>query len=304
MIKKVLAIGAGTMGSQASFYYAMNGYDVTQYDISDAALDACRKHHRDYVAPYRAARPSLSDHAAEAGLARIQYSSDLEAAARDADLVTESAPEVLEIKQQIYADLARFSPEHTIFTTNTSTLAPSVIAPFSGRPDRFLAMHYAPPMWERPIAEVMRHPETDETVFEEVLRFAKESGLVPIRIEREQPGYLVNTMLIPWLFASLSLVVTGVSTYRDVDRSWMIINHGNAPGPMGILDQVGFEVSRNIGRLLAAAEPDNPLYPQCVAYLEDNFIAKGYTGVLSGRGFYSYPDPEYLDADFLVSSHV
>jgi len=304
MIKKILAVGAGTMGSQASFYYAMNGYDVTQYDVSDEALDACRRHHRDYVASYRDARPSLSDHAAEAGLARIQYSSNLETAAKDADLVTESAPEVLEIKQQIYADLARFSPSHTIFTTNTSTLAPSDIAPFTGRPDRFLALHYAMGIWERPIAEVMRHPATDDAAFEAVLHFVAEAGLVPIRIEKEQPGYLINTMLVPWLFAALSLVVKGVSTYQDVDRTWMIINNGNAPGPMGVLDQVGFEVSRNIGRLLAAAEPANPLYPKCVDYLEEHFINKGYTGVLSGRGFYSYPDPEYLAPDFLSPTHV
>ena len=116
MIKNVLALGAGAMGSQASFYYAMNGCNVTQFDVSDEALEACKRYHHGYVPAYRAARPSTTDEEIKAGLDRIRYSSDLESAAKDAELVTESAPEVLEIKQQLYADLNRFCPEHTIFT--------------------------------------------------------------------------------------------------------------------------------------------------------------------------------------------
>lgn len=299
MIRKILAVGAGTMGSQPSFYYAMNGHEVTQYDVSDDALEACRQLHRDYVAAYRAARPPLSEEEAKAGLARIRYSSDLEKAAADADLVTESAPEVLAIKEQLYADLDRVCGKDTIFTTNTSTLAPSAIAPSTGRPERFLALHYSNPIWDRPIGEVMKHPGTDDAIFEQVLRFAGEAGLVPLRIEKEQPGYLINTMLVPWLFASLSLVVNGVASYQDVDRTWMICNNGNPPGPIGSIDLVGLETTRNVGRLLMEAEPGNPQHQKSVEYLEDHFISKGYTGALSGQGFYSYPDPEFLAPDFL-----
>ncbi len=299
MIKNVLALGAGTMGSQASFYYAMNGSDVTQFDISEEALAACKVHHRGYIAAFRAACPSFTDEDIEAGLARISYSSDLETAAKNADLVTESVPEVLEIKQQVYADLDRFCPEYTIFTTNTSTLAPSAIAPATGRPERFLAMHYSMGIWDAPIAEVMKHPGTDDAVFQEVVEFAQASNLVPIRIEIEQPGYIINSLLVPWLSAGLSLVVNGVSNYRDVDRTWMICAQGMPLGPLGVLDQVGFEVSRNIYRLLAAAEPDNPQYQKNIEYLEEHFLSKGHTGALSGQGFYSYPNPEYAEPDFL-----
>ena len=302
MIQNVLALGAGTMGSQASFYYAMNGCNVIQFDISDEALEACKKHHQEYVSAYRAARPSVTDEEIEEGLARIRYSSDLESAAKDAELVTESAPEVLEIKQQLYADLNRFCPEHTIFTTNTSTLPPSAMAPSTGRPARFLALHYAMGIWDSPIAEVMKHPGTDDAVFDQVVKFVEDARLVPIKIAKEQPGYIINTMLVPWLNAALSLVVNRVSSHQDVDRTWMICNKGTPPGPIGILDQVGFEVARNVFRLMAAAEPDNPQYKKNIDYLEEHFISKGYTGALSGRGFYSYPDPEYLEPDFLKST--
>lgn len=299
MIKNVLALGAGTMGSQASFYYAMNGCNVTQFDISEEALTACKEHHRGYVDAFRAACPSFTDEDIEAGLVRISYSSDLETAAKDADLVTESVPEVLEIKQQVYTDLNRFCPEHTIFTTNTSTLPPSAIAPATGRPERFLAVHYAMGIWDSPIAEVMKHPGTDDAVFQEVVKFVEASNLVPIKIEIEQPGYIINSLLVPWLTAGLSLVVNGVSSYQDVDRTWMICAHGMPMGPLGVLDQVGFEVTRTINRLLAAAEPDNPQHQKNIDYLEQHFISKGHTGALSGQGFYSYPNPEYMEPDFL-----
>jgi 3-hydroxybutyryl-CoA dehydrogenase len=133
MIKNVLALGAGAMGSQPGFYYAMAGFNVTQFDISEEALAACKAYHRGYVEGFRAAFPAFTDEDIDAGLARISYSADLESAATDIDFVTESVPEVLEIKQQVYADLNRYCPEHTIFATNTSTMPPSAIAPSTGR---------------------------------------------------------------------------------------------------------------------------------------------------------------------------
>ena len=109
-IRNILAVGGGVMGSQPGFYYAMNGYDVVQYDISQEALATCREYHQVYVEPFRAAFPAVTDEQIEAGLARIRYSSDLAEAAKDADLVTESVPEVLELKRQVWADLHRYCP--------------------------------------------------------------------------------------------------------------------------------------------------------------------------------------------------
>ncbi len=299
MIEKVLAVGAGTMGSQASFYYAMHGRNVVQYDVSEESLAKCREYHRSYVEPFRLRFPVFTDDDIEAGLARITYSSDIAAAAKDADFVTESVPEVVEIKQQVYAQLNQHCPDHTIFTTNSSTLAPSLFAESTGRPDRFLAVHYAMGMWDSPIAEVMKHPGTEDSVFQEVVQFVEGSQLVPIKIEVEQPGYIINTLLVPWLTAALSLVVNGVSSHQDVDRTWMICSGGMPRGPLGIIDLVGFEVSRNIHRLLAQADPGNLQYPKNIEYLEQNFINKGHMGALTGQGFYSYPDPEYAEPGFI-----
>jgi len=297
-IKNVLALGAGTMGSQVSFYYAMRGLDVTQFDISEEALAACKQLHRGYVDSFRAVNPAFSDEEIEAGLARISYSSDLESAAQNADLVTESVPEVLAIKQQVYADLDRFCPEHTIFTTNTSTMPPSAIAPSIARPERFLALHYALPVWGAPIAEVMKHPGTSDATFQAVVDFVEASKLAAIKLEKEQPGYITNTLLVPWLMSALSLVANGVSNHQDIDKTWMIC-HGVKHGPVAVMDHVGFEVFRNVLKLLIEAEPGNPQHQKNLDYIEEHFLNKGLTGALAGQGFYSYPNPEYEDPDFL-----
>jgi len=298
-INKVLVLGAGVMGQQISLYHAMYGFKVTVFDVSEDALKACREQHRKYLPAFRNARPRFNDAEIEAGLARISFSADLASAATDADLVSESVPEVLAIKQRVYADLHRACPDHTIFTTNTSTMLPSAIAPATARPAKFLALHYGNPVWQAPIAEVMKHPGTDHSVFEEVLSFAEACELVPIKLEKEQPGYIINSLLVPWLSAALTLVANGVCTHQDVDRTWMLCAGSMRIGPIGVIDQVGFEVARNVSRLLAAAEPDNPQHQKNIDFLEAQFINKGHTGILSGRGFYRYPDPEYLKPDFL-----
>jgi 3-hydroxyacyl-CoA dehydrogenase len=298
-INTVLALGAGVMGGQVSFYHAMQGFNVTQYDISEQALAACKEHHQRYVKAFRAVNPSFSDEDIAAGLARISYSTDLESAAQNAELVIESVPEVLEIKQKVYADLNRFCPKNAIFATNTSTMPPSAIAPSTGRAERFLALHYANGIWNSPLAEVMKHPGTDDGVFQEGVSFAQASELVPIKLEKEQPGYIINSLLVPWLSSAMSLVVNGISSHQEVDKTWMICNRGTRMGPIGVLDLVGFEVARNVQRLLAAAEPDNLQYQKNIDYLEEHYINKGLTGALGGQGFYSYPNPEYEEPDFL-----
>ncbi|HEB27071.1 MAG TPA: 3-hydroxyacyl-CoA dehydrogenase [Porticoccus sp.] len=297
-INNVLVIGAGVMGQQVGLYYSMYGFNVTMFDISEEALSACKIQQQKYLPSLQASRPHLTDEDMELGLSRISYSSDLEQCAGSIDLVTESAPEVLEIKLQVYADLNRFCPEHTIFTTNTSTMMPSQIAEKTGRPERFLALHYGNTVWDCYIGEVMGHPGTDKDIFETVCNFVETSGLVPIRLEQEQPGYIINSLLIPWLLSGLSLVVNGISTPEDVDKTWMLSTHMDQ-GPLGVMDQVGFEVACNIYRMMLSAEPGNEQHKKNLDYLQTNFLDKGHTGRLSGQGFYSYPNPEFERPDFL-----
>ncbi len=299
MFKKLLAIGAGNMGGQVSFYHAMTGTEVIQYDISQDSLDDCKKQHRLYAKAYQTVRPDVTDQDIEAGLSRISYSANLQEAASDVDLVIESAPENPDIKQALYRELSECCPPHTIFCTNTSTLLPSQLADSTGRPEKFLAYHFAMGIWESPVVEVMKHPGTSDESFNAMVEFAEASQLVPIKMEKEQPGYIINSLLVPWLTSALSLVVNGISSYQDVDKTWMICGQGMRMGPIAILDQLGFEVCRNVHLLMAANEPDNPQHLKNIEYLDQNFLNKGFMGARSGQGFYSYPNPEYQAKDFL-----
>ena len=297
-IEKVLIVGSGTMGQQIGLQCAMSGFDTTMYDISEEALQRCRAGQEAFVPSWRKSNPDASDENVAAGLARLSYSCDLKSAARDVDLVNESIPEELAIKQSVYSELSRYCRPDAILTTNTSTLLPSAIAPFVERPERFLALHFGNLVWEAPIGEVMPHPGTDAKVFERVLTFAGDISMVPIRIEKEQPGYLINSVLQPWLMAASALVVNGVATPQDVDKTWMICSQ-MTHGPFGVLDVIGAETAYNVTQLWAAAEPDNPQHLKNAAFIKENLLDKGHLGVQSGQGYYSYPDPEFTRPDFL-----
>jgi 3-hydroxybutyryl-CoA dehydrogenase len=161
--------------------------------------------------------------------------------------VIEAVPQNVAVKRSFYEALSVVAPKTTIFATNSSTLRPSLLAQFTDRPERFLALHFASRIWRNNIAEVMRHSGTDDKTFDSVIAFAERIGMAPIALNKEQPGYVINTLLIPWL----RLVVKGAASPHDVDRAWMIAGGGNV-GPFAVLDLVGLRTPLHV--LTAAAE--------------------------------------------------
>ena len=123
----------------------------------------------------------------------IVFTTSYEAAAKDADLVIEAIAEDPKQKDAFYAELAKYLPESTILVTNSSTLLPSQIAASTGRPEKFLALHFANRIWRNNTAEVMGHPGTDQAAYDEVVRFAADLGMVPLQLHKEQPGYILNS---------------------------------------------------------------------------------------------------------------
>jgi 3-hydroxyacyl-CoA dehydrogenase len=192
-------------------------------------------------------------------------------------LVSEAVPEDPEIKRDVYALLHQSCPARTVFTTNTSTLLPSQMADATGRPDGFLALHFANEIWERNIAEVMGHPSTDPEIFELVVTFAKKIGMVPIRLDIEQNGYVINSLLVPWLMAAQALVVNGVARAEDVDKTWMIATKMSM-GPFGVLDMVGLETAYNIASYWGEVNGDKQ-FQKNAQYLKTHFLNQGKLGV-------------------------
>lgn len=295
-IDKVLVVGSGTLGQQIGFQCAMHGFTTTMYDLRQESLDSCRASHRKYAELFRTQR-GKSQQETDAGLARLSYTTDLAEAGKDADLVSESVPEHPEIKRKVYALLNQSCPAKTIFTTNTSTLLPSQIADATGRPARFLALHFANEIWERNIGEVMGHPGTDPAVFERVVTFAKAIGMVPIRLDKEQSGYVINSLLVPWLMAAQSLVTNGVASAQDVDRTWMITSK-MAMGPFGILDVIGMETAYNVAAYWGEVNGDEQ-FKQNAIYMKKHFVDTNKLGMKTGEGYYKYPNPAYQQPGFL-----
>ena len=157
-------------------------------------------------------------------------------------------------------------------------------------------MHFANRIWVSHVAEVMKHPGTDPEVFERVLKFATEIGMVPIRIEKENNGYVMNALLMPLLGAAQNLVVNGIASPQDVDRTWMISTQVTV-GPCGVMDVIGLETVFSIADLWANALGDEQMRRNA-DYVKQNFLDKGKLGVKTGEGFYTYPDPEYAKPGF------
>lgn len=281
-IQNVTVLGTGVLGSQIAFQTAFSGMDVVAYDISDEALAAARQRFDGLATRYVTDGVTGADGGnAQAALGRVRFSTDLADAVKDADLVIEAIPEILELKRSTYSELGRVAPERTIFATNSSTLLPSDMKDATGRPARFLAIHFANQIWKFNTAEVMGTLDTDPAVFDEVVRFATAIGMVPVPIHKEKAGYVLNSLLVPFLNAAAALAAGGYAEPIDVDNTWRIAT-GAPLGPFQIYDIIGLTTPYNI---LAHGDDTSKAL---AAWLKDNYIDKGYLGVASGRGFYTY----------------
>ncbi len=162
-IKKVTVAGGGTLGSQIAWQTAFKGFDATVYDVFDKGIEASKSFHKQFAELFLKTR-GASQEELDLTKGRLSYTTNLEEAVRDADLVSESIPEDVEIKKSFYKELARHAPERTIFTTNSSTTLPSEYAKETGRPGKFVALHFANGIWDANVGEVMGHPDTDPEV--------------------------------------------------------------------------------------------------------------------------------------------
>jgi 3-hydroxybutyryl-CoA dehydrogenase len=189
-------------------------------------------------------------------------------------------------KEDFYTELQKHLPEHTVVVTNSSTLLPSSFAQYTGRPEKFLALHFANEIWKNPTAEVMRHAGTGDEAFELTIAFAASIRMVPLKVNKEVPGYLLNSMLVPFLSAAEGLWGAGVGSPEDIDLAWTL-GTGAPAGPFRILDIVGLQTAYNIGIMDPRAKDPTTIQAIVAAKLKEK-IDKGETGINAGKGFYDY----------------
>lgn len=293
--KNITVAGSGVLGSQIAYQTAFNGFNVNVYDVNDEALNRAKERFETLKANYQRDLGATQEEV-DAAYNRLSFSSDLQSAVANADLLIEAVPEVMDIKKDFYQKLAKVAPENTVFATNTSTMLPSQFAEYTGRPEKFLALHFANEIWKNNTAEIMRHAGTDQKVFDDVVDFAKAIGMIALPLQKEQPGYILNTLLVPFLNAAQYLVVNGIADPETVDKTWMIAT-GAPKGPFAILDVIGINTPYNLS--VAKANAGDKEAAKVAEYLKREFLDKGRQGVQNGKGFYDYPNPSFLDEDFL-----
>ena len=319
--KKVVVAGGGVLGSQIAFQSAYCGFDVTIWLRSEGSIgrtqpkiDTLRDEYKKIIeimdtpegkAPNVWARgiADLDSFDKEKSLKQVdkaykglKLELDLAKAVADADLVIESMAEDTKEKIAFYQKMASVLPEKTVVVTNSSTLLPSTFAKYTGRPEKYLSLHFANHIWTNNTAEVMAQAQTDKKYFNELIDFANAIRMVALPVNKEKNGYLLNSMLVPFLLSGLDLYVNGVSDPESIDKAWTL-GTGAPRGPFQIFDVVGLTTAYHIVEqyqkvpglftplLRKMMMPYN--FKGMEAVLK-KMIDEGKLGKAAGEGFYKY----------------
>jgi len=296
-IHRILVVGAGTMGQQIALQCAMHGYQVQVYDIVPQMLVTAQHRVEEYIAELQASS-RLSVDEARSTLGRLQYFEHAEDAAQEADLLSESIVEDPKVKGEAFARFNRLCPEHTIFTTNTSTLLPSKIAKATGRPAQFAAFHFHNRVWDSNVVDVMPHPGTDPELVLGLVEFARSIDQIPIVIHHETASYVFNAMLNGFLRPALMLAADGKASVEDIDRAWMGVTKMRL-GPFGIIDLIGVDLTYHISTNMPFYMKMVPSVKRILIFLKQ-YVDQGRFGIKSSKGFYNYPNPSFSSPDFLL----
>jgi 3-hydroxybutyryl-CoA dehydrogenase len=293
-IQTVCFVGAGTMGCYNSIAAAISGYDVVLYDVDEATLSQVSERHAE-MAAFLVGGGYCTEEAVPAALERVSLASDLRAATANADLVSESVFERLDIKRETHRQLDEVCPPHTILTTNSSALLVSEIETAVKRGDRFAALHSH---LGAPLVDIVGGPRTSAATIDTLRRYVLSTGGVPLVLKKEYPGYVLNAMLGPVLGCALALVAESVASPEDVDRAWM--SGLSAPmGPFGMMDLFGVNVIYDSWQYRKEDRFSPSLRPKILTLLQP-MIDNRELGMKSGRGFYYYPNPLYSQPGFAV----
>ncbi len=316
--KKVTVLGGGVLGTQIGLMCAYYGYDTTFWLRSESSITRTTPKIERYsglmledlaaaknlvgnpmggflypkglIRDWKSMTAEKLDECLEAGKKNltdnVHIELDKEKAVKGAYIVIESMSEDPKAKIDVYNQFKDVLDEDTILVTNSSTLLPSMFAQYTGRPEKYLSLHFANTIWKNNTAEVMGHAGTDPKYYEEVVRFAASIGMVPLQLHKEQPGYILNSMLVPFLSAAQGLWANGVADVETIDLTWQLAT-GAPAGPFKILDIVGLETAYNINQMKPDAQVEGTTVNKIGKLLKEK-IDKGETGVNAGKGFYDY----------------
>ena len=261
MSDRIAVIGAGQMGNGIAHVFAQSGVPVTMIDVSADALDAGAK---------------------EATLGRIATATDL-AAVADSTLVIEAATENSDLKFRIFGDLDRLAPAEAILASNTSSISITEIAARTKRPELVVGMHFMNPVPVMKLVEIIRGLATSDATTARVVEMSRALGKTPVEVN-DYPGFVSNRVLLPMINEAVYCLMEGVGAPEAIDQV-MTLGMNHPMGPLALADLIGLDTCVAILEVLQRGLGD-PKYRPCP--LLRKYVAAGWLGRKSGRGFYTY----------------
>ncbi|MEW6073298.1 MAG: 3-hydroxyacyl-CoA dehydrogenase NAD-binding domain-containing protein [Planctomycetota bacterium] len=289
-IKKIGVVGCGLMGHGIAQVSAQAGYDVVVVEVEQSFLDKG-------LGRVRKSLDKLAEKQVEKGKATAeQAKAEADAAFRrirgslaksdlaGCDLVVEAIVEDLGVKKALFAELGRICPPATIFASNTSSFPIAEMAQASGRPSRFVGLHFFNPVQLMRLVEVVRTERTDPEVFAAARSFGESVGKAPVGC-KDTPGFVVNRLLVPYMAQAMLMYERGDAALADIDAA-MQFGCGYPMGPFTLTDYVGLDTTLSILQGWVKSHPKEPAF--VIPKILERKVAEGKLGRKTGEGFYKW----------------
>ncbi len=283
-IDTITVLGAGTMGHGIAEVAALSGYTVRLRDIEDEIVQDGYDQ-LEWSLDKLAEKDIISDDQRDAAVENVTPLVDIEEAVDDTDLVIEAIIEDMDIKKDVYQDLDEHAPDRTIFASNTSSLSITELSEVTDRPEQFLGMHFFNPPVQMDLVEVIRGGHTSDEVMDVIEKLAEDFDKTPVRVKKDEPGFIVNRILIPLMNESSWLVENDAATIEEVD-STTSYDIGLPMGAFELADQVGNDVSLHVLEYMHDVLGD--AYEPCPLLVRK--VDNDELGKKTGTGFYDYED--------------